>query len=95
MRIDLHMHSTASDGAKTPAELVRYCFETCGVGTMALTDHDTVAGVAEKEAASCFNYVLTFSSLAASTADSIKNAPYYLKLMAEPLIDAFYSGFHY
>ncbi len=47
MRIDLHMHSTASDGAKTPAELVRYCFETCGVGTMALTDHDTVAGVAE------------------------------------------------
>ena len=47
MLIDLHMHSTASDGALTPSELVRCCFERCGVGTMALTDHDTVAGVGE------------------------------------------------
>ncbi len=47
MRMDLHMHSTASDGAKTPAELVRYCYETCGVRLMALTDHDTVSGLAQ------------------------------------------------
>lgn len=44
--IDLHVHSTASDGTLTPAELVRYAFEH-GVHVMALTDHDTVAGVGE------------------------------------------------
>ena len=47
MLIDLHMHSTASDGAMKPSELVRFCYESCGVRTMALTDHDTVAGLAQ------------------------------------------------
>ncbi len=42
--IDLHTHSTASDGSMTPAELVRYAFEK-GLGVVALTDHDTVSGV--------------------------------------------------
>lgn len=44
--IDLHMHSTASDGALTPTELVTKC-QANGVRWMALTDHDTLAGVAE------------------------------------------------
>ncbi|NIC05037.1 PHP domain-containing protein [Billgrantia bachuensis] len=44
--VDLHMHSTASDGALAPAEVVALCAER-GVTLMALTDHDTVAGVAE------------------------------------------------
>ncbi|MGJ8516386.1 3',5'-nucleoside bisphosphate phosphatase [Carnimonas sp. LMG 33810] len=44
--IDLHMHSTASDGALAPAELVAKCHAN-GVRWMALTDHDTLAGVAE------------------------------------------------
>lgn len=44
--IDLHMHSTASDGALAPAAVVALCAER-GVTLMALTDHDTVAGVAE------------------------------------------------
>lgn len=43
---DLHTHSTASDGGLPPAALVARAFE-CGVRTLALTDHDTVAGVAE------------------------------------------------
>ena len=47
MLIDLHMHSTASDGAMKPSELVQFCYESCGVRTMALTDHDTVAGLAQ------------------------------------------------
>ena len=38
------MHSTASDGSLAPDALVRFARE-CGVRTMALTDHDTVAGV--------------------------------------------------
>lgn len=44
--IDFHMHSTASDGALPPAELVALCHQR-GVTHMALTDHDTVAGVDE------------------------------------------------
>lgn len=44
--VDLHMHSTASDGALAPAEVVALCAAR-GVALMALTDHDTLAGVAE------------------------------------------------
>ena len=42
MRIDLHTHSTASDGTDTPAELVRNA-AAAGLDVIALTDHDTVA----------------------------------------------------
>ncbi|MEV1142567.1 PHP domain-containing protein [Micromonospora sp. NPDC049799] len=42
-RIDLHTHSTASDGTLTPAELVRAAAEA-GLDVLALTDHDTTAG---------------------------------------------------
>ena len=42
--VDLHLHSTASDGVLDPAALVAHV-AACGVGLMALTDHDTVAGV--------------------------------------------------
>lgn len=41
--IDLHTHSTASDGTETPAELVRAA-AAAGLGTIALTDHDSTAG---------------------------------------------------
>jgi len=48
---DLHMHSTASDGALSPSELVTLAAAE-GVEYMALTDHDTLAGLAEaREAA--------------------------------------------
>ncbi|GGU42349.1 phosphatase [Streptomyces albospinus] len=50
MRIDLHTHSTASDGTDTPAELVRHAADA-GLDVVALTDHDTVAGHAEARAA--------------------------------------------
>ena len=46
MTIDLHLHSTASDGRLTPTQLVD-AVRAAGVRTMALTDHDTVAGFAE------------------------------------------------
>ncbi|WP_148253366.1 PHP domain-containing protein [Aidingimonas lacisalsi] len=48
--IDLHMHSTASDGALSPAELVALCHQR-GLTHIALTDHDTMAGVEAAEAA--------------------------------------------
>ncbi|MFF1925460.1 PHP domain-containing protein [Streptomyces sp. NPDC058221] len=50
MRIDLHTHSTASDGTDTPAELVRNA-AAAGLDVVALTDHDTVRGHAEATAA--------------------------------------------
>jgi hypothetical protein len=46
VRIDLHTHSTASDGTDTPAELVRKAAAE-GLDVLALTDHDTVAGHAQ------------------------------------------------
>lgn len=50
LSVDLHMHSTASDGALAPAALVALC-KTRGLTHMALTDHDTLAGVDEAAAA--------------------------------------------
>ena len=46
MYADLHTHTTASDGTFTPAELVRAA-ANCGLSVVAVTDHDTVAGLAE------------------------------------------------
>ncbi|QIB43723.1 PHP domain-containing protein [Streptomyces aureoverticillatus] len=46
MRIDLHTHSTASDGTDTPADLVRAA-AAAGLDVVALTDHDTTRGHAE------------------------------------------------
>lgn len=43
---DLHCHSTASDGALSPSELVRRAHQQ-GVTALALTDHDTTAGLDE------------------------------------------------
>lgn len=44
--IDLHVHSTRSDGTYTPAQLVDYAMEK-GLAAFALTDHDTVDGLEE------------------------------------------------
>ncbi|MGW0703938.1 PHP domain-containing protein [Streptomyces sp. NPDC002867] len=50
MRIDLHTHSTASDGTDSPAELVHGA-AVAGLDVVALTDHDTTRGHAEAAAA--------------------------------------------
>lgn len=44
--IDLHVHSTCSDGTLTPSEVVSYAHQK-GLKAIALTDHDTVSGVHE------------------------------------------------
>ena len=44
--IDLHVHSTASDGTKTPGEVVLEA-KKVGLSAFALTDHDTCAGLKE------------------------------------------------
>ena len=50
MNIDLHCHSTASDGLLSPSALAERAAAS-GVGVLALTDHDEVAGLTEARAA--------------------------------------------
>lgn len=50
-RVDLHIHSTTSDGVFTPSEVVLLALER-GLKVIALTDHDTLGGVAEARQAS-------------------------------------------
>lgn len=54
MTVDLHCHSTASDGALSPTALVKRAHER-GVTLLSLTDHDTLEGLAEahQAAAQC------------------------------------------
>ena len=49
-RIDLHVHSNASDGTFTPTELLTAA-KAAGLSAMALTDHDTTSGIAEAASA--------------------------------------------
>jgi len=48
LNIDLHTHSNCSDGSLTPGELVARA-AAAGIQVLALTDHDTVAGLGEAE----------------------------------------------
>jgi predicted metal-dependent phosphoesterase TrpH len=48
--IDLHTHSTASDGSRAPADVVQAA-RAAGLSAIALTDHDTIAGLNEATAA--------------------------------------------
>jgi 3',5'-nucleoside bisphosphate phosphatase len=50
VRIDLHVHSSASDGTDPPAEVARRA-AAAGLDVVALTDHDTMAGIAPAAAA--------------------------------------------
>lgn len=51
MTFDLHIHSTASDGSLTPEEIVRTAARQ-GMAAIAITDHDSVAGIPAAIAAS-------------------------------------------
>ncbi|MBQ1084079.1 MULTISPECIES: PHP domain-containing protein [unclassified Nocardiopsis] len=48
-RIDLHSHSSVSDGTDAPAEVIAYAV-AAGLDVLALTDHDTVGGIEEAAA---------------------------------------------
>lgn len=48
MRVDLHIHTTASDGRWTPEQVVAGCVEA-GIGLLAVTDHDSVSNVLATE----------------------------------------------
>jgi hypothetical protein len=48
--VDLHVHTTASDGTLTPAQTVALASEL-GLTAIAITDHDTVSGISEAQTA--------------------------------------------
>jgi len=50
VKIDLHTHSNASDGTDSPSQLIANAIDA-GINILALTDHDTIAGWQEAEAA--------------------------------------------
>ena len=54
--IDLHCHTTASDGVTPPDELPRLA-ERMGISAVAITDHDTVDGVQEFLDAGCIDVI--------------------------------------
>lgn len=67
LRVDLHLHSTASDGRFSPAELVRKAAAE-GLSIIALTDHDTVGGIdAALEAAQEFPQLRLIPGIEIST----------------------------
>ena len=58
-KYDLHCHSTFSDGALSPTELILRAIEH-GVTTLALTDHDTVSGLFEAQQTTEQQHTLNF-----------------------------------
>lgn len=56
--VDLHTHSTASDGSLSPGELASLSLKT-GLSVWALTDHDTVDGI-DEAAAACAGTAVRF-----------------------------------
>jgi 3',5'-nucleoside bisphosphate phosphatase len=83
--VDLHTHTVASDGADPPAELVAAA-AAAGVGVLAVTDHDTVAGVAEARAAGrrLGVEVLSGCELTASVGDRVVHVLLYTEGLLRP-----------
>jgi predicted metal-dependent phosphoesterase TrpH len=74
--IDLHLHSTCSDGTVTPAELVEMACAN-GLSAIAITDHDTVAGIAPARAAACNRPLMVITGVELS----VRHNPYHLHLL--------------
>lgn len=69
-RIDLHTHSTASDGTRTPAEVMQDARDA-RLDVVALTDHDTVAGWVEARANSEGLFFVPGAEISCKTSDGI------------------------
>ena len=75
-QVDLHGHSTSSDGTYTPTELVNYAIEK-GLDAFALTDHDTVDGIDEALAAATGKPIRYIRGLGLISSDSENAKTYY------------------
>jgi predicted metal-dependent phosphoesterase TrpH len=83
--VDLHAHTVASDGGDRPEVLVAAA-AAAGVGALAVTDHDTVAGVAEARAAGerLGVEVLAGCELSATVGDRVVHVLLYGEGLLEP-----------
>lgn len=91
VRIDLHTHSTASDGTDTPAELVCKA-AAAGLDVVAITDHDTTAGWAEAAAARPAELALVRGMEMSCTGPGVDGRPVSVHLLAY-LFDPADTGF--
>ena len=67
VKVDLHLHTTCSDGRLTPTELVRLCGSR-GLEVIAVTDHDSTEGISEAlEAAKAFPQMTVIAGVELST----------------------------
>jgi predicted metal-dependent phosphoesterase TrpH len=66
--VDLHTHSTASDGSRTPGEVV-VAARAAGLAAFALTDHDTIAGLPDARAAGAQQGVRVISGVELSAVE--------------------------
>lgn len=69
MKLDLHLHTTASDGQYTPSELVSLA-KGAELSVIAVTDHDTAAGVAEARLAAQREGIAFVPGIEISTMDT-------------------------
>jgi len=84
--IDLHLHTTASDGRCTPRELVERAAQA-GVTVMAVTDHDTTAAVAEVRAAARAHGIQAISGMEITAVEEGRDL-HVLGYLFDPLNEA-------
>jgi len=87
---DLHAHTTASDGSLVPAALVQHAAD-CGVQVLAVTDHDTTAGLDEARAASRRHAIELISGIEISVTWSHQTI-HVLGLQIDPECEALQQG---
>lgn len=85
--IDLHVHTTASDGSLSPREVVRHARQM-GLQAIAITDHDTVDGVPEAVEEGRSEGVEVVEGVELSV-DSPRGTCHLLGYFLDPLDDAF------
>ena len=87
--IDLHTHSTCSDGSFTPRELVRHAKEN-GISAIALSDHDSVAGLKDalEEGRNAGIEVVPAIELSAKSDTETHILGYYIDPENKPLTEA-------
>ncbi|AIQ63703.1 hypothetical protein PSTEL_12040 [Paenibacillus stellifer] len=85
--IDLHVHTHYSDGSMSPSEIIHYA-RSRHVGTIAITDHDTIAGVREgmEEGGRCGVRVIPGIELSADYEEEMHILGYFIDINSEHLI---------
>ena len=101
--IDLHCHTTASDGAFTPTQIVERAIKR-EITHLAISDHDTTLGIKEAQEAALKNYpgqIQIIPAIQASTSFLNKQIPFRLiteflyyqtphKILSEEMLDGIY-----